>query len=241
MRKTSAGDAMRAEIMKAVARVCIVLFAHSPVLQLHAEQDMSGLLGASLGQVTVYRGASLSSAMQESESKTKRERLSSSRNLNAHIADGPLSSLDLEGAAPHPPLHIWLLLNAADHLRRPVCSWPCKVFCQYTSAGSPSDAFATSCVTTTSASNMPALSKTETFTMVLYMHAVWLPAHQVALSSQVHLGLIRHRYGKAGASRTSQMRRCRRRSSATCMTSWKLTSFTDSRQAPPFQSDFVLT
>ena len=37
--------------------------------------------------------------MQESESKTKRERLSSSRNLNAHIADGPLSSLDLEGAA----------------------------------------------------------------------------------------------------------------------------------------------
>ena len=50
--------------------------------------------------------------MQEGESKTKRERLSSSRNLNAHIADGPLSSLDLEGAAPHLSLHIWLLLRS---------------------------------------------------------------------------------------------------------------------------------
>ena len=51
--------------------------------------------------------------MQEGESKTKRERLSSSRNLNAHIADGPLSSLDLEGAAPYLSLHIWLLLNSS--------------------------------------------------------------------------------------------------------------------------------
>ena len=37
-------------------------------------------------------------ALQESESKTKRERLSNARNATAHISDGPLSCLDLEGA-----------------------------------------------------------------------------------------------------------------------------------------------
>ena len=50
LRKTPAGDAMRAEILKAVARVCVVLLANFSVLQLDAEQDMSGLLRVGLGQ-----------------------------------------------------------------------------------------------------------------------------------------------------------------------------------------------
>lgn len=102
LRKTPAGDQMRAEIVKATARVChTCLWWHRfCYMTLAWPRQALYLLLEAASQQGQHRRLDRECSLKETETKTKRERALSSRNANAHIADGPLSCLDFEGALP---------------------------------------------------------------------------------------------------------------------------------------------